>query len=118
MAPPNAASALEALRIMRSEPERVERLQARGAYFLQQANSLGVNVGTCAGYAVAPVIIGASLKTVKLSNYLFERGVTTQAVVYPGVEEKAARLRFFICSNHTEEEIKESLELVAAGLGL
>lgn len=42
-----------------------------------------------------PVIVGSSLKAVKLSNALFKAGINIQPIIHPAVEEKAARLRFF-----------------------
>jgi 7-keto-8-aminopelargonate synthetase-like enzyme len=33
-----------------------------------------------------------------LSRALFERGINVQPILYPAVEEEAARLRFFITS--------------------
>ena len=46
--------------------------------------------------AVVPVILGNSMHALQLSQALFERGINVQPILYPAVEEKAARLRFFI----------------------
>ena len=109
MAPPMAGASLEALRIMQAEPERVRRLQELGQYFLQQAQSLGMDTGLSEGYCVVPVVIGSSIKAVKLSNQLLEKGINVQPIIHPAVEEKAARLRFFLSCEHTEEQIDETL---------
>ena len=52
-----------------------------------------------------------------LSQALFARGVNVQPILYPAVEEKAARLRFFITARHTEEQIRTTVDLVAEELG-
>ena len=43
---------------------------------------------------------------------LFERGINVQPILYPAVPEKSARLRFFISCEHTEEQIRQTLQAV------
>lgn len=105
ISPPLAAASLEALRITLKEPERVVRLRERAQYFLKLAKESGIDTGFSQGHAVIPVIIGSSLKAAKLSNQLFERGINVQPIIYPAVEERVARLRFFISAMHTDKEI-------------
>ena len=113
ISPPIAAAALEAMRILKAEPERVLRLQARGKLFLDKARERGINVGTSAGYSVIPAIIKNSLKAAKYSNAMFQRGINVQPITYPAVEEGAARLRFFLSSSHTEEQILAAVTALA-----
>ena len=117
ISPPVAAAALEALRILLAEPERVARLQARGRFFLDLARQRGIDVGTSAGYSVVPAIIRNSLKAAKYSNALFQRGINVQPITYPAVEEGAARLRFFLSCNHTEDQIRAAVGALAEVAG-
>jgi 8-amino-7-oxononanoate synthase len=103
---PAAIAALTALDLMRREPERVARLQANGQLFLQKAREAGLNVGDSWGYAVTPVILGDSLRTVLLAERLLARGYNAFPIVPPGVPEQSARLRFFISSEHSSAEIE------------
>ena len=64
-----------------------------------------------------PAILGGSLKAAKLSNHLFERGFNVQPIIYPAVEEKAARLRFFVSIGHTEQQIEQLMAPLAEALG-
>jgi 8-amino-7-oxononanoate synthase len=112
IAPPLAAASLAALTLMQAEPGRVARLRQRGQFFLQQARQGGLDTGLSQGYSVIPVILGSSLKAVRLSNGLFEHGVNVQPIIHPAVEEKAARLRFFLSSEHTEAQITETIRLI------
>ncbi|WP_368640641.1 aminotransferase class I/II-fold pyridoxal phosphate-dependent enzyme [Castellaniella ginsengisoli] len=112
IAPPLAAASLAALTLMRAEPERVARLKQRGQFFLRQARAAGLDTGLSQGYSVIPVILGSSLKAVRLSNQLFDHGVNVQPIIHPAVEEKAARLRFFLSSEHTEAQIVETIGLI------
>jgi 8-amino-7-oxononanoate synthase len=105
IAPAMAATSATAIRIMLDEPERVAGLRERAVYFLEQARKMGIDTGLSQGYAVVPAIIGSSLKSTKLSQYLFEHGINVQPIIHPAVEERAARLRFFISNTHTETQI-------------
>jgi 7-keto-8-aminopelargonate synthetase-like enzyme len=101
---------------LEKDPERVARLQARAKLFLQLASDQGLNTGLSNNTPVVPVIIGNSLHALQLSRQLFERGINVQPILYPAVEEKAARLRFFITALHTEEQIRKTVAMVAEEL--
>jgi 8-amino-7-oxononanoate synthase len=117
MSPPLAAASLEALRLLRKEPERVTRLAERSRLFLTLARQAGLNTGSAEGYAVIPAIVGSSLQAVGLSNTLFERGFNVQPIIYPAVEERAARLRFFLSAMHTEDQMRSVVEALAGLVG-
>lgn len=113
ISPPMAAASLQALNIMLQEPERILQLHERAQYFLKLAKSQGVDTGLSQGYAVIPYHVGSSLNAAKLSNKFFERGINVQPIVYPAVEEKAARLRFFITSEHTMQQIEHVFSVLS-----
>lgn len=115
IAPPLAAASLAALKIMLKEPERVARLRENGRAFLRLAQEAGLNTGASQGHAIVPVVTGSSLKAAKLSNALFERGINVQPIIYPAVEEKAARLRFFLSSTHTDRQLEWAISSAVAG---
>ncbi len=52
MAPALAAAALESLRILAAEPERVARLQANASLFLALAREAGLDTGSSARFAI------------------------------------------------------------------
>lgn len=106
LSPPVAAAALAALEIMDREPDRVRRLHENGAAFLAAARSHGLDVGTSAGLAITPVIVGESLKAAMLSNRLSKRGINVMPILYPAVPERLARLRFFVTADHTREQVE------------
>jgi 8-amino-7-oxononanoate synthase len=114
MSPPLAAAALESLHIMLAEPERIERLRQHGQLFLQLAKEAGINTGTSAGLSIIPAITRNSLRAAKLAGAMFKRGINVQPIIYPAVEENAARLRFFISSTHTADQIRYAIDALAA----
>ncbi|WP_250502382.1 aminotransferase class I/II-fold pyridoxal phosphate-dependent enzyme [Caballeronia sp. AZ7_KS35] len=113
LAPALAEASLAALECLIAQPERVAQLQARGQQFVSEARAVGLDTGTSAGYAVVPVITGSSLKAAQWANALFEEGINVQPIFYPAVEEKAARLRFFICSTHEADQVSRTVATVA-----
>lgn len=116
MPAPSAAASLEALRLMRAEPERMERLRANGQTFMTAAQAAGLDVGETLGRAIIPVIIGSSLRTMLVADRLWEKGVVPQPILYPGVPERSARLRFFVTSEHDPKDLRWAVEEVAKAL--
>jgi 8-amino-7-oxononanoate synthase/acyl carrier protein len=108
--PPAAAGAsLGALRLLEREPQRVEQLHANARLFLQLARDAGLDTGPSGGSAIVPIILGNSINSLRLSRALFARGINVQPILYPAVEERAARLRFFITSRHTPDQIRKTV---------
>jgi len=116
MSPPVAAASSRSLELMSEEPERVSRLHGNGKFFLDAAKNAGLDTGLSEGFSIIPVIVGDSLRTVKLSNLLMGHGIFTIPVLSPAVPEKAARIRFFITSEHTTEQMSTTVNLVAQEL--
>jgi 8-amino-7-oxononanoate synthase len=111
-----AAAALASIRIMETQPERVAQLRENSRLFLTLAKQRGMNTGTSRNTGVVPVIVGNSIASLQLSRAMFARGVNVQPIVHPAVEESAARLRFFITSLHTSEQIRYTVEVLAEEL--
>ena len=114
LAPALAAAALESLAIMHAEPERVARLHANAALFLGLAREAGFDTGTASAHAIIPVILGSSIAAARYSQLLLARGINVQPIIYPAVAEKAARLRFFISSEHTNADIRATIAALIA----
>jgi len=109
-----AAAAIESLRILQAEPERVQALQQNSEYLARQAKAAGLSTGNGIGRAVIPVISGSSLVATRQSVELFRQGINVQPILYPAVPEKSARLRFFVSSEHTPEQIDQTLAALSA----
>lgn len=113
ISPANAAAALEALRVLSEEPQRVSVLQQRAQLFLTLARERGLDTGTSQDSPVIPIWVGDSLGAIGLSQSLFERGINVPFMIYPSVPEKAARLRFFVSCTHSPEQIRSTVEILA-----
>ena len=116
MAPANAAATLAAIRVLKAEPERASTLQARAKLFLNLARERGLATGLSKDSPVIPIIVGDSLKSIQLSQNMFKKGINVPFMIYPSVPQNGARLRFFITCNHTESQIKTTIEILAEEL--
>lgn len=116
LAPPLAAAALAAISVLEREPERVARLKANGHRFLERATAAGLDTGLAAGYSVVPVIVGDSVQAAMLANALLADGINVLPIIFPAVPENGARLRFFITSEHSPDQIDRAVIATAEKL--
>ena len=107
--PPMAAGALAALRVIKSDPARVARMRSNGALFMREAHAAGLDTGNSKGLGILPVMVGTSLRVGKMTHRLFERGINASPIFSPGVPINAARLRYFVTSEHTPDEIRTTV---------
>ena len=96
-----------------AKDRRVARLRELAALFLKLAGQRGLDTGSAAGTPVIPVIVGSSVKSLRLAHALFDRGINVQPILHPAVPEHSARLRFFITTNHSEAQIRDTVRLLA-----
>ena len=92
------------------------RLHERAELFLSLARERGLNTGQSQWTPVVPVILGNSMDSLRLGQAMFDRGINVQPILHPAVEEKAARLRFFITAAHSEAQIRDTVDAVAEEL--
>ncbi|MGF1937064.1 MAG: aminotransferase class I/II-fold pyridoxal phosphate-dependent enzyme [Nostoc sp. ChiQUE02] len=113
MSPANTAAALASIQKLKAEPQRVKCLHERAKLFLELASDRKLDTGMSKDSAVIPIIVGNSVHCIQLSQALFHHKINVQPMIYPAVEDKAARLRFFISSTHTPEQINFTINTVA-----
>ena len=111
--PPNTAAALEAIRVIGRESWRVTRLRERAELFLKLALDAGLDTGPSHDTPVIPVILGSSSRAIRVSQGLLDRGINARPILYPAVRESAARVRFFLTCEHSEEQIVQAVEAIA-----
>jgi len=111
--PANAAAALTALRCIQQEPQRVEKLRQNARLFLKLADDCGLDTGNSHDTPIIPIIVGSSAGCLAISQHLLEQGIDAQPILYPAVPEAAARIRFFITADHTDEQITRTVEVLA-----
>ena len=110
LTPPNAASALTALRILRREPQRVQRLRDVSKHFQDLLKAADLDTGSCAGIAIFPVFLDDPHETMRVNEQLHLAGVEGSGIVYPAVPKSQSRLRFFLSNLHTEEQLERAVQ--------
>ncbi len=111
--PANTAAGLEALRIMRAEPERALRVQRNAAHFVARAKAAGLDTYQSKDSGVVPIMMRDSEQALWLSAQLFQSGICAYPMIFPVVPRDKSRLRFFVNTNHTLEQIDHTVDLIA-----
>ena len=117
--PPSvAATCIAAFDILENEPERIERLWSNTRYFKNQLTNAGFDVGgkttPASETPITPIIIGDGRKTMDFSKALFDAGLMATGIAFPTVPEGKARIRTIMTSEHTREQIDQSLEILTS----
>jgi 7-keto-8-aminopelargonate synthetase-like enzyme len=103
-----AAAALEALRVIGSEPEHLQRLRRN-----REALALGLaRRGWDTGPSVSPILpilVGRAEDSLALERRLWERGFYVPAMRPPTVPAGACRLRLSVSAAHSLEQISALL---------
>lgn len=111
LSPPAAGAALEALRVLESEPERLRRLVKCGDTLRDGMRDMGFQVGD-SQTAIVPVFCGSTQASLRLARALWEEGVLASAVIPPAVPPGASRLRLCATAAHVEDDLSDALDAV------
>ena len=99
--------AKEALRILKEEPWRREKLWENTRLFREGAKRLGFRV--LGETPIVPIVIGDDELTMRFSAALFEMGIYVQGIRPPTVPPGTSRLRFSISALHSESDIERAI---------
>ncbi|MDD8013277.1 MAG: aminotransferase class I/II-fold pyridoxal phosphate-dependent enzyme [Acidobacteriota bacterium] len=110
MPPANVAAARTALRIIRREPERVQRLHDNAGYMRRGFRELGYQIPDDPT-PIIPILIGDNMKTFRFCHRLLEEGVFANPVVSPAVPEGKQLIRSFFMATHEKRQLDRVLEV-------
>lgn len=109
ISPGAAASALAALEVMKSEPERIEKLWQNTHYTLEQFREAGFDVGPTES-PIIPIYVRDNEKTFLMAKMLMDEGVFVNPVVSPAVSSESSMIRFSLMATHSFEQIDYAVE--------
>lgn len=111
MTPAAAASALAALEIIKSEPERIDKLWQNTHYAMDQLKHAGFEIGHSES-PILPIYIRDNLKTFQFARMMADDGVFVNPVVSPAVRSTDSLIRFSLMATHTFEQIDRAVEIM------
>jgi 8-amino-7-oxononanoate synthase len=110
--PAIAAATRTALRVLREEPERRQRVLAHAAAFREGVASLGLAT-TASRTPIQPLLVGDESRALTISAALLELGCWVPAIRAPTVPAGAARLRFTFSAAHSSADVAQLLDGLA-----
>lgn len=113
--PAAVGAALASLRILRSEPERRERVAENAALLRRLLGEAGADPVPGRG-AVIAVLTGSEEATKAAWGASHDAGVYTNAVVYPAVPRGCGVLRISVMATHTEEQLARAADVIGSAV--
>ncbi|WP_419214108.1 aminotransferase class I/II-fold pyridoxal phosphate-dependent enzyme [Maribacter sp. X9] len=113
--PASVASALAALRIMRTDSSFNQKLWENTDFAIQKMRAFGLDIGKTET-PIIPIYIRNSEKTFRVAKRLFDNGVYVNPVVSPAVKDSDSLLRFSLTSAHDKEQIMFAITEVARAI--
>ena len=110
--PPAVAAADAALDVLRSQPERIERLQRNSRVLRDALLDEGLPT-TESSTQIVPLVIGDAADTMDVCERALEGGVFSQAIRPPTVPEGGSRLRLAVMASHTAGELRAAARTLA-----
>jgi len=108
--PASVAAAIESLKILRAEPERIKHLIDNADYMRREFKAMGFKVIE-SKTGIVPVIIGDDIKTFVFWRKLFDAGVFVNAFIVPGVMQGMQMMRTSFMATHEKHHLDRILEL-------
>ncbi len=109
--PASTASVLAALKIIKREPERIEKLWANTHYAMKQLVDAGFDTGHSES-PIIPIFVRDMMKTFEFTQKLFEDGVFVNPVISPAVANDSTLIRFSLMATHEFNQIDEAIEKI------
>lgn len=108
-----AAATLASLELVSSESWRRERLAALVSRFKQQAAALGLPM-LDSPTAIQPLLAGSAERALAWAAQLEQQGILVTPIRPPTVPAGSARLRITLSASHTDAQLDQLLEALAA----
>jgi len=109
--PAATAAALEALRIIQQEPERIEKLWNVTRYALRRFREEGFEIGETES-PIIPLYVHDVEKTFLVTKLAFEAGVFINPVIPPACAPQDTLVRMALMATHTEEQVERGVQIL------
>ena len=109
--PAATAAAMEALHIIKNEPERIEKLWKVTKYALRRFKEEGFEIGDTES-PIIPLYVRDAFKTFLVTKLAFDNGVFINSVVPPACAPQDTLVRFALMATHTEEQVERGVQVL------
>lgn len=103
------AVALEGLKVLREEPQRLEQLRQNSNYWREGLAAAGYSL-TQSASPIVPVLFESESETLAATQKLLEAGLFVVPIFYPAVPLDAPRIRTSVTAGHTREQLDMALK--------
>ncbi len=110
--PAATAAALEALHILKAEPERIDDLWKVTRYALRRFREEGFEIGDTES-PIIPLYVRDIDKTFLVTKLAFDAGVFINPVIPPACAPQDTLVRFALMATHTEEQVERGVQALA-----
>jgi glycine C-acetyltransferase len=120
MAPPIVAASIAAIELIKSEPQRLEKLRTNAQHFRAGMTKLGFDL-VPGEHPIVPVMLYDAPLAKKFADEMLNEGVYVIAFSYPVVPQGKARIRTQLSAAHEAEHIDKAIaafEKVGKKLGV
>lgn len=112
MTVPDVAACIEAVKILESSSELVERLWENARILRTGMEELGFDTGE-SRTPIIPLMLGDAPLAQRFSRRLFDLGVFAMAIGYPTVPMGKARIRVMNSAAHSHADLEQALDIFA-----
>lgn len=109
--PAATAAAMEALHIIKTEPEIRERLWKVTRYALRRFAEEGFEIGDTES-PIIPLYVRDANKTFLVTKLAFDDGVFINSVIPPACAPEDTLVRFALMATHTEEQVEQGVQIL------
>ena len=109
--PAATAAAMEALHILKSEPQILENLWKVTKYALKRFREEGFEIGDTES-PIIPLYVHDVEKTFLVTKLAYDAGVFINPVIPPSCAPQDTLVRFALMANHTEEQVERGVMIL------
>jgi 8-amino-7-oxononanoate synthase len=108
LSPPNVATVRASIKIMNTEPWRVQRVNDIASRMRGELRSLGYELGA-SETPIVPIVIGEQFRVLQAWHTLRKAGVYVNVSIPPAVPSKGSMLRTSYMATHTDDHLERVL---------
>ena len=109
--PAATAAAIEALHIIKNEPERLKHLWDVTHYALERFREEGFEIGETES-PIIPLYVRDINKTFLVTKLAFDAGVFINPVIPPACAPQDTLVRFALMASHSKEQVEEGVQVL------